>query len=214
MDIVLFGIQGSGKGTLGRAVAEKFNYEYFETGGQLRILAQENSALGQKVKTIIEAGHLVPADVVMDIVEDFVKKNPAPKKIIFDGIPRSAAQAESFNQLLEKHQRSFIGILVDIPEETALKRLTSRRICSKCKTIFPGDYSPNQCEKCQGDLMTRTDDNPESIRIRFQTYREETLPVIEQYKKEEKIVMLDGTPAIPQARTSIFQLIEEKILNT
>lgn len=213
MDIVLFGIQGSGKGTLGRAIAQKYNYEYFETGAQLRKLAQEDSELGHKVKQIIESGQLVSNEVVMDIVENFVNQISADTPIVFDGIPRKPEQAKTFEELLSKYSRDFTGILVDISEETAIKRITTRRICSKCKAVYPADYTEENCEKCGGELITRSDDNPESIKTRFKAYNEETTPVIEDYKNRSKIIEMDGTPPIPQAREAIFKILEEQILN-
>src|SRR5579883_1600694 len=177
MDIVLFGIQGSGKGTLGKVVAEKYGLVIFETGGELRKLSQENSELARKVKSIIEAGHLVPNEVVMEIIENFMNKLPAGKNVLFDGIPRKMVQAESFDTLMKKHNRDILGILVEVPEEVVIKRLMSRRICENCKTVYPASYTKEACEKCGGKLVTRSDDNPESIKTRIKAYHDETMPV-------------------------------------
>jgi adenylate kinase len=209
MDIVLFGIQGSGKGTLGKVAAQKYGYKYFETGGQLRILSQENSPLGKKVKEIIEAGHLVPNEIVMEIIEDFMKKIDDNAEVIFDGIPRKIDQANSFEALERKIGREFTAVLVDIPEEMAIKRLTTRRLCSKCKEVYPADYSENTCKKCGGELITRSDDNPESIKTRLEAYFTETTPVINRYKQNGKLIKMDGKPAIPEAAAIFFNLIEK-----
>ena len=211
MDLVLFGIQGSGKGTLGVVVARKYDFEIFETGSQLRQLAQENSDLGRKVKNIVEAGRLVPNEVVMDIIENFMKNLPAGKKVIFDGIPRKLVQSETFDALMARHGRDFTCILIDIPEETAVKRLSSRRLCEKCKAVFPASYKKDTCEKCGGKLVTRSDDNPESIRTRIQAYYAETMPVIDRYKTAGRMIVMNGDLNMEEASKEILKVIDREL---
>ena len=134
MDFIFFGMQGAGKGTVGKKVAEKFNLKVFETGAELRRLAQENSTLGKKVKEIIEAGHLVPNEAVMEIVENFMNTLKPGENILFDGIPRKIEQANSLNEVLKKHNRVYKAVILEITEETALKRLSTGKICSKTAT--------------------------------------------------------------------------------
>lgn len=208
MDLIFFGMQGAGKGTIGKNVATKYNLEIFETGGALRALAQEDSPLGQKVKEIIEAGNLVPNEVVMEIVEDFMQKLPEGKAILFDGIPRKTEQAESLNALLDKHNRTYKAVLIKITEEVALKRLTTRQICSKCKKVFAADYKGDKCdtEGCDGELITRADDNPESIKTRLEAFRTETMPAIDMYK--DKMIEIDGEPSIEEVTELAFQTLD------
>jgi len=212
MDIVLFGIQGSGKGTIARAVSTKFGFHYFETGAQLRKLSQEDSSLGHKVKAIIEEGKLVPNDIVMEIIEDFMNTVPKNEAAIFDGIPRKQIQAKTFDALMKKLDRSYMGILVNVPKEIAIKRITLRRICANCKAVYAADYERSSCEKCSGELISRSDDNPESIKMRFTAYFEETMPVIEEYKSKNMLLTIDGIPPIPEVRETTIKLIEEKLL--
>ncbi|MFC1616418.1 adenylate kinase family protein [Patescibacteria group bacterium] len=196
MDLILFGMQGSGKGTLGKQLSERYNMEFFETGAELRKLSSEDSELGQKVKSIIEAGHLVSNEVVMEIVENFMNNIDDPKKgIIFDGIPRKIIQAETLNALLDKHDRTYKAVLLEIKEETALKRLTTRRICKECKNVYPVSYEDENCE-CGGELVTRSDDNPEAIKTRLKAFADETVPAIDLYK--ENLIVLDGEPTIDE----------------
>lgn len=211
MDIVLFGIQGSGKGTLGKVIADKYGFQVFETGNELRKLSQEDSELGRKVKSIVEAGKLVPNDVVMDIIENFMNHLPAGKKVIFDGIPRKLVQAETFDALLSKLGRDFTAILIDVREETAIKRLTSRRLCEKCKAVYPASYNKDACEKCGGKLVTRTDDNPESIKTRVHAYFNETMPVIERYRQAGKMITMNGDRNIEDATSEILQIFERDL---
>jgi len=140
MDIVLFGIQGSGKGTQGKIIADKYQMRIFETGAELRRLAKEDSSLGKKVKNLIEAGQLVPNEIVMEIIENFSKDFNKNEKVLFDGIPRKMEQAQSFDKLMKELNREFVCILMDISEKEAYRRLTTRRICEECKSVYPSTY--------------------------------------------------------------------------
>lgn len=211
MDIILFGIQGSGKGTQGKILAEKFGLEIFETGAELRRLSEQNSPLAQKVKSIIEAGHLVPNEVVMEIVENFMNNRAANSKnkgILFDGIPRKKEQARSLKKVMEKHKRKFIGVHITLSEEDAMKRLTTRRICEKCKITYPENYKNKTCEKCSSRLVMRSDDNPESIRNRFKAFNEETMPVINDYKERKLMIEVNGAQSIESVTRELFQKLD------
>lgn len=206
-------MQGAGKGTLGKSVAEKFGLQIFETGSELRKLAKEDSELGKKIKTIIEAGHLVSNEVVMEIVENFVNNLKPGINVLFDGIPRKIEQAETLNDLLDKHNRIYKGVLIEISRETALKRLTTRRICQNCKHVYPADYAKDKCEiinhdgkKCEGKLITRADDNVEAINTRLEAFEKETVPAIEMYR--EKLVIIDGEPAIEEVEKAALKALE------
>lgn len=192
MNYVLFGMQGSGKGTQSKFLAEKFNLAIFETGAALRLLASDGSELGNKVKVIMEAGNLVSTEVVMEIIADFIHKLPEGQDVLFDGIPRSDDQQEQFDALMEHEGLDFKGILIEISEEEALRRLTTRRICSSCKAVFPAFYEGDACENCGGELTTRKDDTPDAIRVRLDTFLEKTVPVIEDYKARDKMIIVNG----------------------
>lgn len=206
MDLIFFGMQGAGKGTIGKHVAEKYDLEIFETGGALRALAQEDSPLGHKVKEIIEAGNLVPNEVVMEIVEDFMQKLPEGKAILFDGIPRKIEQAESLNALLDKYDRTYKAVLIKITEDIALKRLTTRQICSKCKKVFTAKYTEDTCDACGGELMTRADDNPESIKTRLEAFRNETVPAIEMYR--DRLIEVNGEFGVEEVVELAFEALD------
>lgn len=210
MDLIFFGMQGAGKGTLGKQVAAKYGMKVFETGGALRELATEDSELGKKVKSIIEAGHLVPNEVVMEIVEDFMNKLPEGTAVVFDGIPRKVVQAESLNALLDKHQREYKAVLIEIQKDTAMKRLTTRRICKNCKAVYPANYEENKCKECDGELVTRADDNAAAIETRIDAFMDETVPAIEMYN--DKMITIDGEPTIEEVEQAAYQILDP-ILN-
>lgn len=210
IDLVLFGMQGSGKGTQGKFLAKKFHVSLFETGAELRKLAKEKSALGGKIKTLIEKGHLVPNEVVMEMIENFLQKNPQGQGVIFDGIPRKKEQAESFNTLMKKLHRNFLGIFIEISEKEAMKRLGGRRICEQCHTVYPAWYKKTQCEKCEGKLITRTDDTMKSIKNRIEAYKKETLPVIDEYYAQGKLIKINGEQSIEGVQKEISLKLDER----
>lgn len=205
MDLILFGMQGAGKGTLGKSLAERYKMEIFETGAELRKLSQQDTELAKKVKSIIEAGHLVPNEVVMEIVENFMNNLPPNTSVLFDGIPRKIEQAQSLNILLQKHNRNYQALLIEIKRETALKRLTQRRICQVCKTVYPPDYKEEKC-KCGGALTVRNDDNPEAIETRLEAFEKETVPAIELYKN--LLVTIDGEGNIEDVKNLAFASLD------
>ena len=206
MDLIFFGMQGAGKGTLGKTVAAKYGMTIFETGEALRKLAKEESELGKKIKSIIEAGHLVPNEVVMEIVEDFMNKLEKDSPILFDGIPRKIEQAKSLNTLLNNHSRNYKAVLIDIKEDTAMERLTTRRICKTCKSVYPSNYKEPKCA-CDGELVTREDDNPEAIRTRLEAFKNETLPAIEMY--QDKLIKIDGEPSIEIVEKDAIETLDK-----
>lgn len=207
MDLVLFGIQGSGKGTQSKMIAEKFNLQIFETGGELRKLSGQDTELAKKVKSIIESGKLVPTEVVMEIVANFLHQLPAGKAVLFDGIPRSDDQQAQFDELMKKEGRSFMGLTIDLTEEEAMKRLTTRRICTKCKEVYPAFYDKANCEKCGGELVTRSDDTPDAIKIRLSTFTEKTLPVINDYQSRGLMLKVNGKETIENVTKEIVAVL-------
>jgi len=196
MNYVLFGMQGSGKGTQSKFLAEKFGLALFETGAALRGLASSGSELGNKVKDIIESGNLVSTEVVMEIIADFLHHLPEGQGVLFDGIPRSVEQQKNFDALMEKEGMDFTGVLIELTEEEALRRLTTRRICKDCKSVFPAFYEADECKHCGGQLITRKDDTPDAIRVRLDTFLEKTVPVIEEYTSRGKMIVVNGEQSI------------------
>jgi len=132
----------------------------------------------------------------MEIIENFMKSVSKNDIVLFDGLPRKMEQAETFDALMKKLGREFTGVLIEISEEVAMKRLTTRRICKQCKEVYPAVYTGTSCAKCNGELITRNDDNVEAISVRLQAYRNETLPVIEKYSAEGKMIKINGEQSI------------------
>ena len=211
-DIILFGIQGSGKGTQGKIIAKKYGYTIFETGGELRKLIASGSELGNKIKTIVEAGQLVDTSIIMEVIENFIKNISSEQPILFDGIPRKMDQKIAFDVLMQKAKRDFVGVLIEISRDEAINRLTSRRICKDCKEIYPAFYAEEKCEKCGGSLEKRQDDsNLASIENRLDAFKNETTPVIDGYIQEEKMITINGEQEIDNVSIDLIHELEEKL---
>ena len=184
-DIVLIGIQGSGKGTQGKFLAQRHGYVIFETGGALRSIAQEDSELGRKVKEIINRGDLVSNQVVMEIVENFLQNAPEGSPVVFDGIPRSQEQRESLEKLLEAHGRDFHVIEISVPEKVVMDRLLKR-----------------------AELEGRADDNPESIKKRIENFHAYTSPIVEHWKAQGKVITVNGDQDIQAVDEEVHQKLQ------
>jgi adenylate kinase len=208
MDFILFGIQGSGKGTQGKILAEKMNCAYFEMGGALRKLAQEPSELGQKVKATIEAGKLVSDELVIEIVANFLSQISTEQGIVFDGIPRKEKQRSMLEELLQKNNREPVGIYIEIPEDEAKRRLTNRWMSKSTGKIYMSkELGLKECD--ESDLYQRADDNEESVKVRLAAYRDETLPVINWYKEQNRLITVNGTAPIPEVTVLIDKAVED-----
>ncbi len=205
-DLILIGKQGSGKGTQGKILTQKIPFTIFETGSELRKIAAEDSELGKMVKNITDRGDLVPNELVMKIVENFVQKADKDTPIIFDGIPRSQEQRISLEQSLENVGRSFYALEIKLSEEEAMKRLLSRANCNDCGENFGG----NICPKCGSkNLSRRSDDNEESIRKRLENFETFTKPLLVNWEEREKLLSVDGEQASKDVAKDILEKIQQ-----
>ncbi len=202
-DLILVGKQGSGKGTQAKILAEKFGYKIFETGGALRAIAEENSALGREVKEITTRGDLVPNEVVMQIVADFLEKLAGEAPVIFDGIPRSDEQRVSLEKLLEIKGRSFRALEIKLSNEEALSRLTIRANCNDCQANFGS--KDDLCPVCGStNVSRRADDNRESILKRLENFEKFTAPLLQVWNDGGKLVSVDGEQDVAAVTSSVL----------
>jgi len=190
-DLILFGVQGCGKGTQARILAEEHGYKVFETGKELRAIAAGGTELGNKVKEIIEAGHLVPDEVVIEIVAHFLENTDASQAVIFDGLPRKTSQKDLFEEVVGKYGREPVAVLIQISDELALMRLGSRWMSKSTGKIFPSKEAA-LAECAEEDLYQRADDTPGAIKVRLETYHRDTKPVIDWYLEQERMVEVNG----------------------
>ncbi|MDP4012174.1 MAG: nucleoside monophosphate kinase [Candidatus Nanoarchaeia archaeon] len=180
MRIILLGKQGSGKGTCAEFLCEKLKVPHISTGERFRELSQEGSELGNKIKNLIDAGNLVPDDVTINVLKDRLSKDDCKKGFILDGFPRNLDQAH----VLEEVTDLDLVFVLNISDETAVKRLTSRRQCRGCLKIYNLITNPpkedGKCS-CGGELYQREDDKEEFIKKRLEIYKQEEEDLIEFY---------------------------------
>jgi len=170
MDLVLFGIQGSGKGTQAKRLATEQGYAIFETGAELRKIAASGTELGQKISSFIDHGHLAPYNVVMEVVRAAVESYPSDQKLLFDGIPRDIDQKTAFDAMMIDLGRSFTCICLTVDEEEAVQRIKQRAL-----------------------VQGRADDaSEEFIRRRMGIFHEKTEPVIKSYAEQGKLIEVSG----------------------
>ena len=198
MDIILFGMQGSGKGTQGKILAERYDLKVFDMGSALRAMIASGSELGNKIKDTVESGNLVSDDIIMEVVERFLEAEAKGSNVLFDGIPRTVNQEEKLLAVLSAHGRDAFALDIKISEKEAITRLTKRRMCVSCKEIYPAFFKGDTCSECGGDLITRSDDsNLDSIKNRLENFKAETMPVIRHFYERDRLIEVDGEQNIP-----------------
>ena len=195
MIIIMLGAPGTGKGTVASILSEKLNIPQVSTGDIFRKNIAEQTELGKLADSYISKGNLVPDDVTIKIVEDRLKQDDVKEGIILDGFPRTVKQAEVLDEILaEKGKKVDKVINLTTPEEEIIERIVNRRVCSnqECKAIYNIVLNPPKvegiCDKCGSELITRKDDNEETVRARLKNYFEQTAPLVDYYEKEGKLV--------------------------
>jgi len=191
---IIMGPQGSGKGTQAKLLCRDYDLVHISVGDIFRWHIGHKTKLGSKVQRYIKEGRLVPDEMVDDVVKDRLDVHDWRYGFVLDGFPRNVAQAEFF---LENYDMDAV-IALELPEEAAIERMQSRRLCSGCGL----DYNliqlrprvPDICDNCGGRLVTRPDDTPEAIRSRLRDYREKTRPILDLLQDKELIVRVDATP--------------------
>ena len=198
MKMIFLGPPGAGKGTLAARAVEILNLPHISTGAIFRSAIANESALGLKVKAIIDAGKLVDDDTTIELVKERLAEDDAQKGYILDGFPRTIPQAEALSQFSAVDK----VINFDIPDSGVLERLGGRLVCRVCgynfHKIFTKPKIEGICDFCAGDLYTRDDDAPEAIQKRLEIYRAQTAPLIDFYRKQGILIDIDASPQIDE----------------
>jgi adenylate kinase len=198
LNLILFGPPGAGKGTQAERLREDFQLPYISTGIMLRENVNEGTDLGNEAKRYMDAGDLVPDDVIVAMVADRLQEDDARDGFIFDGFPRTREQAEALDkQLSELGRRITAVLLLDVPDEEVERRLSGRRICVKKGHNYHVEFDPPKregvCDQDGSRLIQRDDDKPEVIRNRLKTYHDKTKPLIGYYDEQGLLRRIDGT---------------------
>jgi len=193
--IILLGAPGVGKGTLGQEVVKRAGLAYVSTGDMLRSEVAAKTELGNKIAAILAAGELVNDDLVNELIKKALERPESQNGYMLDGYPRTLYQANT----LEKLPQGKIDIVfnIELPTEEIVRRISSRRSCPKCKAVynllFSAPKNEGVCDKCGTALVTRSDDNPDTIRNRIGVYEKNTLPLVEYYEKKGVLVRIDSS---------------------
>ena len=201
MNIVLLGPPGAGKGTQAKVLSDKFNVLHVSTGDMLREAVAAGTRFGLKAKAIMEAGDLVPDDVVLGIISERLGEPDAADGFILDGFPRNTQQALDLEELLDELGTPLdTAVLMDVDFDILMKRLTGRRTCSLTGKLLNVYFSPKEeldaCTSAGGELIQREDDNEETIGNRLDVYRESTEPLIDFYRDRGKLTIVDAEGSI------------------
>lgn len=212
MKLVLLGPPGAGKGTQAKMLIERYQIPQISTGDILRQAVKDGTPLGKEAKTYMDQGELVPDELIINLVKERIKADDCKNGYIFDGFPRTVAQAEALDNVLEGLSTKLDAVVsIDVPEDEVVKRLSGRRTCKSCGTLYHILYNPPTkegiCDKCGGDLFQRDDDNETTIRQRLAVYREQTAPLIAYYSKQGLVKAIDGSGEPTEIFTAICKAL-------
>lgn len=215
-NIMFIAPPAAGKGTQAELVVEKYHIPHISTGDILREIAKEDSEIGQYVFETLASGKLVKDEITYQLIEERLARDDCKNGYIIDGFPRNLDQAIEYDKILEKLGFD-VGnvILINIDEKTLEKRITGRRICEDCKSIFnindvtSAPKVESVCDNCGGKLYQRNDDNLESFQTRYQMYKEKTEPIVEHYRKKKVLKEINGDDTVENVFKKVDAIISE-----
>ena len=212
MFLVMLGAPGAGKGTQAKYLQADLGIPQVSTGDMLRAARKEGTELGQRVQAVMDAGQLVSDEIILDLIRHRVAQPDASNGAIFDGFPRTLAQAEALGAL-DGVEISGV-LLIDVPDDFIVDRLSGRRTCRQCGTMSHVSYAPTSvegvCDVCGGETYQRADDNEESIRKRMVEYREKTEPLVKYYSEKGVLRKIDGVGEVADVTSRLRAALEQR----
>ena len=212
MKIIMLGAPGAGKGTQAKKIAAKYAIPHISTGDIFRANIKNNTELGQKAKTYMDKGELVPDELVVDLIMDRFKEADCANGYVLDGFPRTIPQAEALDKALSANGESVdYAINVEVPDENIINRMSGRRACVGCGATYHIQFNPTKvegiCDACGEKLILRDDDKPETVKNRLSVYHEQTQPLIDYYTKAGILKTVDGTVDINDVFAAIVEIL-------
>lgn len=212
MNLILLGLPGAGKGTQAERIHATYRIPHISTGDMFRQAVRDETPLGKEAKSYMDRGELVPDHVTIGIVEERLQKEDAAKGFLLDGFPRTAAQAEALDTLLNRAGRSLDAVLyVYVPYDILVERLTGRRVCKQCGATYHIIFNPPKqegiCDRCGGTLYQRDDDRPETVQRRLDVNQKETDTLVQFYRERGILKEIDGLGTIDEVFGRIQQAI-------
>ncbi|MBE6010021.1 MAG: adenylate kinase [Lachnospiraceae bacterium] len=212
MKIIMLGAPGAGKGTQAKQIADKFSIPHISTGDIFRANIKEGTELGKKAKGYMDAGELVPDELVCDLVVDRIQKEDCANGFILDGFPRTIPQAEALTEALNAiGQKMDYAIDIEVNDAQIVERMGGRRACLGCGATYHIINIPPKkegiCDRCGSEIILRDDDKPETVQNRLNVYHEQTQPLIDYYKNEGILSSVDGTQPMDKVFADIIGIV-------
>ena len=215
-NLILIAAPGAGKGTLSKDLLEKYDYVHISTGDLLREQVAKGDELGKKIHEMQMSGGLVSSEIVYETLENKLNSPECANGYILDGFPRNLEQANAYDKMLENLKGELgLVIVLDIPKEMLIERITGRYMCKDCGAIYniySSELKPSiegKCDKCNGELYQRKDDNLESFESRYQTFLDSTTPLIDFYKEKGVLHIIDGSKGHQYTLQQVEELLNK-----
>ena len=210
MKLILLGAPGAGKGTQAEIISEKYNIPTISTGNIIRAALKNGTEMGLKAKSYIDAGNLVPDDVVIGIIKERLSEDDCQNGYILDGFPRTIPQAEALDTMGFDID---VALSIEVADSEIVKRMSGRRVCEKCGASYHTEYKkPDKegvCNFCEGKLVTRKDDEPETVLNRLNVYHEQTEPLKDYYKSCGKLITVEGQDEVEDTTRLVLAALEK-----
>ncbi len=206
--LVLLGLPGAGKGTQGQMLSKKVGIPFISSGDALRSELKKGTDIAKELEEYMNAGLLVPDDLVEEFLEKMLKRYDLRKGFIFDGFPRTIRQAEFIERYLRKINVPLdAAVYLSVPDEVIIKRISGRRVCPKCGAVYNIYYNPPKhdeiCDVCGTPLVQREDDMPDVVKKRIEVYKKQTNPLIEYYKNKGLLVTVNANGSVQEVFTRL-----------
>ena len=215
MKLVLIGAPAAGKGTQAARLVEHYGIAHISTGDMFRAAISNGTELGKEAKSYMDKGQLVPDEVTVGIIRDRIAQSDCKEGFLLDGFPRTIAQAAALDDLMRDMSTSLDAVLnISVPLNRLIDRLTGRRMCRKCGTIYHLLYNApeveNVCDACGGELYQRDDDKEETVKSRLSVYEKQTAPLIEYYEKQGILHTINGDQPINAVMVELGKALGQK----
>ena len=209
MKLILLGAPGAGKGTQAEFISDKCNIPTISTGNIIRAALKNGTEMGLVAKSYIDAGSLVPDEVVIGIVKERLSEEDCKNGYILDGFPRTIPQAEALDEMGDTVD---VVLSLEVDDNEIVKRMSGRRVCEKCGTSYHTEFKKPEkegvCNLCGGNLVIRKDDEPSTVLNRLEVYHEQTEPLMAYYEKQGKLISVKGMDTVEETTKAVFKAVE------